>query len=60
MYIYMYVCTRNGLDEGSEEVMCADAQTIHGLWIVSARRANERKAGNVWCIEKNAGVRVSG
>jgi hypothetical protein len=30
-YVYVYVCTRNGLDEGREEVMCADAQTIHGL-----------------------------
>jgi hypothetical protein len=31
MYVcmYIYVCTRNGLDEGRREVMCADAQTIH-------------------------------
>lgn len=44
----MHVCTRNGLDERREkEVMCADAQTIHGLCIVSAWRANERQAGNV-------------
>jgi hypothetical protein len=27
--MYIYVCTRNGLDEGRREVMCADAQTIH-------------------------------
>lgn len=49
MYIYICVCvrTRNGLDERRQEVMCADAQTIHGLCIVSAWRANERKAGNV-------------
>ena len=31
LYVYMYVYTRNGLDEGREEVMCADAQTIHDL-----------------------------